>query len=155
MRSLIATIFLALPVSAQELSVDADVVEDCFAVTPIGQLSPLCLGAASNQCQSQSPQGRTTTGITSCITSETDVWDAILNSEYKQARDHMTGLRPDLADRLLAAQRAWIAFRDAECALAYERWTDGTLRGIVFANCRMVKTAARAVELRDMRAEGT
>lgn len=155
MRGLIASVAvaLALPAGAQEGGVDARLVDECFTATPTGERSPSCLGMASNQCQDQSPQSGTTLAITSCITAETEAWDAILNAQYGQTREHLRAQRPDLAEHLLAAQRAWIAFRDADCALNYERWADGSIRGIVFANCVMVKTAERSIELRDMRSE--
>ena len=38
-----------------------------------------------------------------------------------------------LTDKLLAAQRAWLTFRDAECALEVARWGEGTLAGVVGA----------------------
>ena len=156
-RILSLAAFLASPAAAQDLSVDAATVRACFADTATGERTPHCLGAASNACQ-EAPGGATTPGIAACIAAETAVWDAILNEEYRATRDAFQG-RPAtggsaLTDSLRAAQGAWIAFRDADCALAYDRWADGTLRSVVAANCLMVFTADRAVELRDMREGG-
>jgi uncharacterized protein YecT (DUF1311 family) len=59
----------------------------------------------------------------------------------------------DRSDALRDAQRAWIAFRDADCAARYAMWQDGTIRTIVGANCHLTMTAQRTIELRDMRGQ--
>lgn len=135
--------------SAWAQQVDSGTVRSCFAQTPTGEMSPDCLGAASNSCQDQGFD--TTMGMTQCIQAETAVWDTMLNEQYKSTRTVLGAQNPALKDNLLAAQRAWIAFRDAECALAYARWQDGSIRSIVHANCMMVMTARRTLELRDMK----
>jgi len=142
---------------AQELQIDPTMVRACFANTQTGEVYPACLGQASNQCQQQ-PGGSTTVGMVECITSETAAWDVILNEEYQAtqamlAQQDAEG-RSDIMDRtdaLRTAQRAWIAFRDADCAARYAIWQDGTIRSIVGANCHLTMTASRTIELRDMR----
>ena len=145
--------------AAQELSVDTQIVRQCFENTEIGALYPPCLGQASGQCQDL-PGGSTTVGMADCIMAETAAWDAILNEEYKatqQANEaaDTDGHSPvmDRSDALRDAQRAWIAFRDADCAARYAMWQDGTIRTIVGANCQLTMTAQRAIELRDMRGQ--
>ena len=150
-------VVLAGPSAAQDVpKVDTALVESCFANAGPGEYAPQCLGAASNQCQQQGYSS--TLGITGCINAEVDAWDTILNREYKAIRADFSRLANaasdtaiDLNAQLLTAQRAWIAYRDAECMLAYARWQDGSLRGIVHANCMMGMTAHRAIELRDMK----
>nr|WP_281495963.1 lysozyme inhibitor LprI family protein [Marivita sp. S6314] len=142
---------------AQTLTVDPDRVRACFEATEVGALYPPCLGQAAGQCQDQ-PGGSTTVGMADCIAAETAEWDAILNEEYKatqamNAAQDAEG-RSSILDRTEAlrdAQRAWIAFRDADCAARYAIWQDGTIRTIVGANCHLTMTASRAVQLRDMR----
>jgi uncharacterized protein YecT (DUF1311 family) len=150
---------MAQAAAAQDLSVDTQIVRQCFENTEIGALYPTCLGQASGQCQDQ-PGGSTTIGITDCILAETAEWDAILNEEYKATQQvneaaDTDGLSQvmDRADALRDAQRAWIAFRDADCGARYAMWQDGTVRTIVAANCHLTMTAQRAIELRDMRGE--
>lgn len=142
---------------AQDVSIDQQIVRDCFENTEIGALYPLCLGQASGQCQER-PGGSTTIGITECIQAETAMWDVILNEEYKwtqmaneTADEQGLSQVMDRTDALRDAQRAWIAFRDADCAARYAMWQDGTIRSIVAANCHLTMTAGRAIELRDMR----
>ncbi len=152
----VALAALAVPARAQEAAVDEARVRACFDGATIGNTQPECIGTASNACQ-QAPGGQTTPGIAACIAAETAAWDAILNDEYRATRAVLAGGSDQAIDAeaaLLAAQRAWIAHRDAECDLAYARWQDGTIRSIVAANCLLVFTATRAIELRDMRGEG-
>ncbi|MCL3882776.1 lysozyme inhibitor LprI family protein [Marivita sp. GX14005] len=149
---------LAFPgmAAAQNLGADPQIVRGCFASTPPGSVYPPCLGQASGQCQ-QLPGGSTTIGMMECIQAETAHWDAILNEQYGRTQDFNAmqdaqGASPvmDRTDALRDAQRAWIAFRDADCAARYALWQDGTMRSIVAANCHLTMTAQRALELRDM-----
>lgn len=155
------TWFLALPqvAAAQELRIDPDIVRECFGATEIGALYPACLGQASTACQDL-PGGQTTIGISECIQAETAEWDAILNEEYVATQElnamaDAEGLSRmmDRTEALRAAQRAWIAFRDADCAARYAMWQDGSIRTVVGANCHLTMTAQRAIELRDMRGQ--
>jgi uncharacterized protein YecT (DUF1311 family) len=149
MRALLALSLLAAPVLAQDpasFTIDPSLVEACVADTPGGDLTPPCIGAAAKQCQ-QAPGGDTTLGIAQCVMGEHDAWDAALNREYKAARaiykDDQTA-----ADSLRDAQRAWLAWRDAECAFQYNRYGGGSMRTIASANCQMSMTAMRTLELK-------
>ncbi|MEL6640669.1 MAG: lysozyme inhibitor LprI family protein [Pseudomonadota bacterium] len=164
MSKLMAWCLLATVLSdgalAQALSVDAEIVRACHDSAPFGETNPDCLGQAANVCQEQDGGG-TTVGTVECVASEHSAWDALLNEEYQDLRavfSARTGGGNDLTGEelnasLLNAQRAWIAFRDAECGLQYDRYRGGTIRGIVGANCKMVMTASRALTLRDMAGE--
>ena len=152
MKPLFTALLMLLPLSAQAqvpAVVNSATVEACFSSTPAGQFSPACIGAASNQCQQATPDGSTTIGIASCIQAESEVWDTILNRKYKEVRAAFS-TEQGLAEQLLAAQRAWIAFRDAECQLVYAMWIDGTIRITIASECVLQMTARRALELRDM-----
>lgn len=138
-------LLLPAPTMAQQPALDPAIVEACVSDTPRGDLAPACIGAAAKQCQ-QAPGGDTTLGIAECVMGEHAAWDAALNREYKAAR---AAFQDDpAADSLLAAQRAWIAWRDAECAFQYDRYGGGSMRTIASANCQMSMTAQRALELR-------
>ena len=138
---------------AQSLHVAPTQVRECFAQAPTDAGYPDCLGQASNKCQDQ-PGGSTTIGIAQCVGAEKDVWDAILNEEYGRTRQlFLNNGGEDLARSLRDAQRAWIAFRDAECALRYQRLIDGSIRTIAHASCLLQMTASRAVVLREMAEE--
>lgn len=135
---------------AQTLTVDEDTIHGCFLATETGASAGQCIGDAANVCQDL-PGGSTTIGIADCLGAETAVWDKLLNDHYQHARDRMFKIGgADLQISLRDAQRAWIAFRDAECALEYDRWSGGTIRTVVFASCQMQMTARRAIALRDI-----
>ncbi len=142
---------------AQSLSVDANTVTACHDSTPIGEVTPDCIGAAVNACQMQEG-GSTTIGTADCLISENAAWDELLNTNYQALRDGFRGRvgggqdlsGEELNIRLRDAQRAWIAFRDAECGFRYDIYRGGTIRSIVGANCLMTMTAQRALELRDL-----
>lgn len=48
----------------------------------------------------------------------------------------------------VAAQRAWIALRDGDCALEYAMWGSGSMGQIAGATCLLDKTAERTIYLR-------
>ena len=138
---------------AQTQHVAQTLVRACFAETSTDVVYPDCLGQAANKCQDQLG-GSTTIGIAQCVGAETDVWDAILNEEYGRTRHlFLKNGGEDLTRSLRDAQPAWIAFRDADCALQYERWAAGSCRSIAHASCLLKMTASRAVVLREMAEE--
>lgn len=150
--SLIAVLSLLTlrPAAAQEPTVDPATVEACFQSAAYGQVDPDCIGAASAACQSSAPGGETTVGISGCTMAETAEWDAILNREYRDTRARFADI-DGIGDQLLVAQRGWIAMRDADCTIAYDRWGGGSMRSIASTHCQMNHTARRALELKHMR----
>lgn len=150
MRVLIAALILFPAFAmAQETPLDRGIVAGCLAETPPRQTVAGCIGDAARQCQT-APGGDTTVGMMDCLMAERDVWDGFLNDEYRETREalaHVEGWQASL----LAAQRAWIAFRDAECKLAYDRYEGGSMRVIAGADCQMRQTARRTLELRAIR----
>ncbi|MBN2740250.1 MAG: DUF1311 domain-containing protein [Rhodobacteraceae bacterium] len=129
-------------------TVDPTIVRACFEDAKDSH--PGCIGDAANACQSQ-PGGDTTLGISACLQGEAQVWDDILNAQYKGVRaDLLKQGGTALSDQLLDAQRAWIAFRDADCGLIYSVWADGSIRTVMASSCYLDKTAQRALELRDL-----
>lgn len=82
-----------------------------------------------------------------CIAAETERWDAVLNQSYKK----LAGALDDPAKAALKdAQRKWIAYRDAECNLAYMAAggdEGGQMAPLAANDCMMSLTAIRASEL--------
>lgn len=89
-----------------------------------------------------------TAGIVACSTAELKVQDARLNAAYQSALARLE--RPRQKMTLQKAQRAWIAFRDADCATFYD--TDwGTVSRIDANICLLQRTQRRAEELEQYR----
>jgi uncharacterized protein YecT (DUF1311 family) len=89
------------------------------------------------------PEGQSTYGMIECAGAELKIQDARLNAAYRKA---VTGLNPRQKAKLLAAQRAWITFRDAECA-SFEDEDWGTLSRINAADCVLTMTVKRTIDL--------
>ena len=89
------------------------------------------------------PGGQSTLGMIDCADGELKVQDARLNAAYRKA---MAALNPRQKAKLLAAQRAWVAFRDAECA-SFEDQDWGTISRINAADCVLTLTIKRTIDL--------
>jgi uncharacterized protein YecT (DUF1311 family) len=78
-----------------------------------------------------------------CAGRESDRWDARLNRAY-QAR--IASFNDRQRGALKRAQKAWMAFRDADCA-AYEDDDWGTVSKIDASQCILRRTVERTIEL--------
>ena len=144
-----------------EVAVFGPALNGCLDAATDSEGLQTCVGTMATTCMDSQEGGHTTLGMTSCLNAEAKVWDQFLNIEYKATRAHAKAMDADeaeyfpefarRAEALLAAQRAWIAFRDAECDLAYAEWGSGSMRNIAWADCQMQMTAERAIDLRAMR----
>jgi uncharacterized protein YecT (DUF1311 family) len=91
----------------------------------------------------ESPDGQSTAGMIDCADAELKIQDAALNAAYRKA---MKDLTAEQKPKLQAAQRAWVAFRDAECA-SYQNEAWGTLSRINAAGCVLHMTVMRTIDL--------
>ncbi|ODP32844.1 hypothetical protein A9762_03940 [Pandoraea sp. ISTKB] len=128
----LATLMLCvtLPVAAAEPPAAA-------VAADIDQTLTRCLDA---------PDKQSTGGQDECIVDATHAWDARLNASYRTLQDELpASSRP----ALLAAQRAWLASRDADLALigAVYATTRGTMYAPMNANDVMMLTKRRAQTL--------
>ena len=154
-RLALLALFLASPALAQDPMVDRDVVVGCFESAETGEITPPCIGAATERCIDATPNGSTTVGMATCAAAETAIWDEFLNTTYQDLRAQMREMDADeyagdvsRADALRDAQRAWIAFRDAECNFEWAMFQEGTMRTLIASGCMQNLTARRALELR-------
>lgn len=159
MRVAAAALILALPATAaeHELETFQPVLTQCYEAAATPDAKRACIGKMWDACQT-TPDGGTTIGMSFCALAERDVWDGYLNAEYRATMDAMRRMDaadgPEFATRadfLRDAQRAWIAFRDAECGLAYAIWGSGSMRQIAGAACLRDLTAERTIELIEIR----
>lgn len=93
------------------------------------------------------PDGQSTAGTIQCIGKELEIQDAALNGAYRALVSDMT---PDQKAGLLKAQRAWIAFRDADCQARHSPdW--GSMSTIDANFCMLQRTVERTIELEEFR----
>lgn len=95
-----------------------------------------------------------TIGMKMCAGSDFNDADAQLNLEYKKIvknlkQDPSDEYNKEILNRLVKAQKAWIAFRDAECDLQATEMLGGTGEGLVTLGCLQNLTQKRTAELKD------
>lgn len=86
-----------------------------------------------------------------CADTEFTYQDARLNKAYKALVSAITTLESkDVLKEIQAAQRAWLAFYEKDCAVRADRF--GSTSGpSTLSTCRMESTAIRAQQLEDWR----
>jgi len=81
-----------------------------------------------------------------CADEELERQDARLNRNYKAALERLAE-DPATKLALIKAQRAWVAYRDADCQAARESARGGTLASFLSIFCAAKHTERRADEL--------
>ena len=87
-----------------------------------------------------------TLDIVTCISSEYERQDKRLNQSYQLLRGQLSSGR---RDQLLAAQRAWITYKEANCSF-YADPEGGTIARINANACVLNETIKRANELENL-----
>ncbi|EJM23975.1 hypothetical protein PMI22_00989 [Pseudomonas sp. GM21] len=77
-----------------------------------------------------------------CAAQQHAAADTELNALYQQISTRLKG-QPDRKKLLVETQRAWIAFRDAECTFSASGVEGGSLFPLVYSNCTTDLTKAR------------
>lgn len=103
----------------------------------------------SKQFSTCSEKAIATVDIVDCINKEIEYQDVRLNKAYKVVMERLSDKRKK---SLRTAQRAWIKFRDANCAF-YHDPEGGSIHLIVSRSCLLEETASRAKELENMNDE--
>lgn len=138
---------------AQADLADVQTLRQCLA-RQSAHTADTCRRLVFQPC-AEKPEGGTTLGTTECHLREHRAWDVLLNEAYARVAGHAQAMdqqarRPEFAQyeqSLRAAQRAWITLRDADCALAYARFGDGSMRHIAHTACLSQMTADRTLFL--------
>ncbi len=98
--------------------------------------------AAYKACTA-APSGQTTMGAIQCATDEYDRQNKPLNAAYEKS---MAQLGAQEQASLKAAELAWIAFRNADCASQGDQGL-GTLQRVLANQCMVDRTIERTIEL--------
>jgi uncharacterized protein YecT (DUF1311 family) len=104
-----------------------------------------CIGLISDPCIDKD----TATAV-GCQERETRIWDDLLNKAFQDARAHLDSAA---GGALKDAQHAWIAFRDAKCAVSEKEYEGGTMATIMVADCKRTETGRRAIEMQAIAAD--
>lgn len=112
------------------------------ALVPFFVLAGLARLAHAQPCGDLPTQA----AMNTCAYAEFRTEDARLNTTYAQLLQRLKD-QPEIKSKLVAAQRAWVRFRDAECAFAGSKVEGGTLYPFIVAECRAYQTRQRATAL--------
>ena len=77
-----------------------------------------------------------------CAAQQNAAADKELNALYQQITSRLKS-NPDSKKQLVSAQRAWVAFRDAECKFSASGVTAGSVYPLIYSNCTTELTKAR------------
>lgn len=108
------------------------------------------LGCAGTAWAVDCKNAVTTPDMNECAAIDQKKADARLNQVYQRV---LKSLEPDAGGaetkkKLVEAQRAWIKFRDADCAAVYQQHIDGTIRNMMHHGCMQARTEQRIKELK-------
>ena len=113
----------------------------------------IAMAAGWQQPNCANPQ--TQADMNQCAARDAAEADADLNLIYKEVVAHYQRMDRDSESkegvkRLRAAQRAWVAFRDAQCAVAGYESLGGSMEPLLVSGCVANLTKTRAADLRMM-----
>lgn len=104
-----------------------------FLATPASRAAPIDCGSAKTQAE-----------LATCTAKDASSADAALNAVYKALSGRLA--HADL-ERLRDAQRAWIPFRDKECAFRTQPYADGSVYPSLVGVCKEELTRTRLAQL--------
>lgn len=100
------------------------------------------VSARADSCDSATTQA----DMTACYDATLKGADKKLNAVYREIESRL-GDDPDTRKLLVAAERAWIGFRDAECAFSASGGEGGSAYPMTVSMCLADLTAARTKQL--------
>lgn len=131
--------------------------ENCYEISYHTEALETCEFA--KPCMDIGSKTTTTYGMVACYQEATELWDKKLNLEYNilmgRAKEKDQRIMKvfqfegfERANSLLKAQRAWIAFRDADCEDTYWANHPGSIKQLRTAKCKLDHTKSRTIKLR-------
>ncbi|TDX28562.1 MULTISPECIES: lysozyme inhibitor LprI family protein [Rhodovulum] len=115
-------------------------------MTARGAVAVLLIAAALPGLAGAACPGNTQIEMNDCAASAYRNADAQLNAVWPAARAAAASWGGD--GMLLDAQRKWIAFRDAACAVEAAQYQGGSIQPLVHAECLRRLTERRTADLR-------
>lgn len=118
-----------------------------LAGLPSAAQSPTDFSAMDAKLQACSERNPNNPGVSNCTVIAIAAANRRLNEVYTAALNKLNQPGPtynsEIPKRLIAAERAWIAFRDAECNYKSTIALGGTGEGYAFVACRYEQTKSR------------
>lgn len=87
-----------------------------------------------------------------CTANEAREANEKLNEVYKKLQEKVQGTPQEA--RLIKAQRAWVAFRDADCEYSQRRYDGGSIMSAIYALCVVDLTEKRTQRLEEYLEQG-
>ena len=156
MRTLLSALAIALAASACGQAQDkpqsggmpilsaANTIEACYMDHEPDARREQCVGAYATACMDLNSEGSTTIGMIECLAEERDAWDVRLNARYAELQPLLHNDRG--REALRDAQRAWIAYRDAECLFSSSRVAGGSIYNYIHTQCLNRITKSRVAD---------
>jgi len=117
-----------------------------LAVLALILLALLPVGSVSSMAQMQAcATAQTQTDMNVCAAGEYKKHDAAMNQIYQQLLAKLTD--PQQKSLLGDAERAWIAYRDKQCAFQTSGSIGGSIHPMIEADCLDEKTSVHTAEL--------
>lgn len=114
-----------------------------FVIAAAICLTVLTTAAAAQDCDDPQTQA----AMNACAGIAYEEADAALNASYGEVRSR---LDDEGREQLVATQRAWIAWRDAECAFRSRGVEGGTIYPTIHAGCLTELTEQRTADFEAM-----
>jgi uncharacterized protein YecT (DUF1311 family) len=110
----------------------------------INEAERRCIFAIVVEPCTKTKAGQSSQGASACYHVEQDIWDELLNENFRVLRD---GLDDEQKVKLRDMQRDWIAYRNTTCGFYYDK-IQGTMSNEMTAACLARETARRALLLK-------
>ena len=120
----------------------------------------LALAAATQEPEIDCDNAMAQFELNACAYKEFERADAAMNAQWKITVARMKAIdadfdrtqdnRPGYFDTLLAAQRAWLTYRDKHCASEGYTMRGGSAEPMVISRCQIQLTEARTKQLKDL-----
>lgn len=96
-----------------------------------------------------------------CSQSDYEAADKALNAQYQVTRQRVRAWDADMPtaqfkgaeDALVKAQRAWVAYRDAQCISLGFQAAGGSMQPMLISSCQADLTRKRTAELKELASE--
>ncbi|WP_051234078.1 lysozyme inhibitor LprI family protein [Halomonas halocynthiae] len=116
--------------------------------SPVSMISIICVtvlfGMSFNAQSAECNHAVDQSTLNRCADQEFEAADARLNTTYKVLAQQLDAAS---LERLRQAQRAWVSYRDAQCAFESGPSKDGSIYPMILSGCMEEATTARTSEL--------